>query len=172
MTKLRPASSYAKPSNNESRNIVTVPYKPTVKLPCKVLKPIKNLNMIKNPTVSKPASFNPRDEAIALKNIKEKIYQKSYLKTNEDDPIAIKSTQTVLEVSTESCSTDIFELPPLKKTKARRNTIAERPPKTKIKKAKKIAEPKVPKKSELQTLLLKKNINNIILSFFNRKKYC
>ncbi|CAO1381236.1 unnamed protein product [Diamesa tonsa] len=94
LTKLRPASSYAKPSNTEARNIVTVPYKPTVKLPCKVLKPVKKLNMITNAKVpQKP--FDPRDDAIAIKHIKEKIYQKSYLRTNENEETASKPTEAV-----------------------------------------------------------------------------
>lgn len=178
MTKLRPASSYAKPSNNEARNIVTVPYKPTVKLPCKVLKPVKKLNMITNAKVyEKP--FDPKDEAIALKHIKEKIYQKSYLKTNENEQIVLKPT----EVFAEPSDAETVEPPPKKKSKARRNTIAVRPPKVvvpkvpKEKSPKNAVVPKVPKKkvnqrSELIDIEFYLNIFVIIFTFFNREKCC
>lgn len=155
MTKLRPASSYAKPSKNESRNIVTVPYKPTVKLPCKVLKPIKKLNMIKTAKVPKKAPFNPRDDAIAIKHIKEKLYLKSYLKVNEDEPIALKyapksptNHHSDSDCISELSRTKVVEKLPIKIPKVRRNTIAERPPKVKkIKSPKKQPkkEPKLPK---------------------------
>lgn len=148
-TQLRPASSYAKPSNTERRKIVTVPYKPTVKLPCELLKPIRKLNFISNKTVSKTASYNPRDDAIALKNIKEKIYQKNYLKINED---VCKEIQKQIVPSSESSDSEIGVSLPIKKPKARRNTTAKSPKKeTKIKiTPKKPSKIKVPKKKVIK----------------------
>ena len=198
MTKLRPASSYAKPSNTEPRKIVTVPYKPTVKLPCKVLKPVKKLNTITNVKVSQK-SFNPRDDAIAIKHIKEKIYQRSYLKTNENEPIASTPIEKVYVPSIAEkpivenpievdpiLELPILKAPPKKKPKARRNTIAERPAKVveakvkKVKSPKKVVEPKVPKRkviqrSKLISIMIKtkfKHISNKNFTFFNRKQCC
>ncbi|CAO1395900.1 unnamed protein product [Diamesa serratosioi] len=133
ITKLRPASSYAKPMNTENRKIVTVPYKSTVKLPSKVSKPIKKLNTNSNKTVPKAAKFDPRNDAIAIKNIKEKLYQKSYLKINKDEAKAITAASTSkttvnqnnTDVDGDSSSTEIIETPPKTKSKPKARKTTE-----------------------------------------------
>lgn len=103
--KLRPASAYAKPSSDGAKDTFTVRYKEKI---------------------AETKTFDPKEEAIKLANIKEKIYASCFLKKSsldEKSPIGSDRATTIVDDDKTDESNEHLKDIPVNNQKRRRKSL-------------------------------------------------